>query len=559
MKRIFISSVQKEFAYERKLLKRYISRNPAYKRLFDTFVFEEDVVASDRRTDEVYLDELRSCDIYIGLIGNEYGYEDAEGVSPTEREYDEATRLGLIRLMFVVGGNNDGRAEKEIRFLKKISESLIRARCEDRNELLPEIYAGLDGLVLEQGGYRIGPFDASICEGATLDDIDNDKVAWFVERARSLRNADIEEGMSPESVLKHLKLCASRPSEGVTNSAILLFGHNPQSFHISSEVKCVQWHGKERHKPMLSYQIYKGTLFDMADAAVAFVLSKLNLRVGTRSRGIEAPREYEIPVSAVSEAIINAIAHRDYTSTGSVQVELFSDRLVVRNPGTINPALSKADLFVEHASYPNNSLIADQLYQTKHIEKFGTGLTDLIHDCREAGLKDPEIDDSRSEFVITIWRPAPCNGCGEDANKLQIKKVKDSEIIVEILNFPHLSVSGLANKLQIKYSELRYRIDHLKDAGVLRREGARKNGRWVLTQKFDGCGADGQVIIKENVELEPSLYMKMQKLADQRGVPVEILMSEVIKESIDRGIIGRAIKKLRTPNGHDSTSTKDLD
>ena len=410
MKRIFISSVQKEFAYERKLLKRYISRNPAYKRLFDTFVFEEDVVASDRRTDEVYLDELRSCDIYIGLIGNEYGYEDAEGVSPTEREYDEATRLGLIRLMFVVGGNNDGRAEKEIRFLKKISESLIRARCEDRNELLPEIYAGLDGLLVDQGCYRIGPFDSAICEGATLDDIDNDKVAWFVKKARSMRNTNIDETMSVESVLKHLKLCASKPSEGVTNSAILLFGRNPQRFHISSEVKCVQWYGKERHKPMLSYQIYKGTLFDMAEAARTFVLSKLDLRVGTRDNDIEASREYEIPSSAVAEAIVNAIAHRDYASSGSVQVELFSDRLVVRNPGTINPALKREDLFVEHASYPNNSLIADQLYQTKLIEKFGTGLTDLVEDCRKAGLRDPVIDDSRTEFVITIWRPDKKSG-----------------------------------------------------------------------------------------------------------------------------------------------------
>lgn len=88
MKKIFISSVQKEFAEERKLLKRYISKNPAYRRLFDTFVFEEDVVAADRRTDEVYIDELRKCDVYIGLIGNEYGFEDSEGVSPTEREYD---------------------------------------------------------------------------------------------------------------------------------------------------------------------------------------------------------------------------------------------------------------------------------------------------------------------------------------------------------------------------------------------------------------------------------------------------------------------------------------
>lgn len=54
--------MQKEFAEVRKLLKRYISKNPAYKRLFDTFVFEEDVVAADRRTEEVYLDELGKCD-----------------------------------------------------------------------------------------------------------------------------------------------------------------------------------------------------------------------------------------------------------------------------------------------------------------------------------------------------------------------------------------------------------------------------------------------------------------------------------------------------------------
>ena len=90
MKRIFISSVQKEFAEERKLLKRYIAKNPAYRRFFDTFVFEEDVVVADRRTDEVYLDELGKSDIYLCLIGNAYGYEDAAGISPTEREFDRS-------------------------------------------------------------------------------------------------------------------------------------------------------------------------------------------------------------------------------------------------------------------------------------------------------------------------------------------------------------------------------------------------------------------------------------------------------------------------------------
>lgn len=50
MKRIFVSSVQREFAQVRKQLKTHLSRNPAYRRLFESFVFEEDVIATDRRT-----------------------------------------------------------------------------------------------------------------------------------------------------------------------------------------------------------------------------------------------------------------------------------------------------------------------------------------------------------------------------------------------------------------------------------------------------------------------------------------------------------------------------
>lgn len=182
----------------------------------------------------------------------------------------------------------------------------------------------------------------------------------------------------------------------------------------------------------------------MADAAVSFVLSKLDLKVGTRSKDIYASREYEIPVSIVAEAIINAIAHRDYASTGSVQVEVFSDRFVVRNPGALNPAITKEELF---------SLIADQLYQTKHIEKFGTGFTDMVNDCRKAGLKDPEVDDSRNSFTVTVWRPEPEKTTAVDsegiANKKQKREVNDAEIIAQIQLYPHLSVARLANKLQI--------------------------------------------------------------------------------------------------------------
>ena len=75
-------------------------------------------------------------------------------------------------------------------------------------------------------------------------------------------------------------------------------------------------------KPIPSYQVYKGTVFALVDQAVDFVMSKINLSVGTRAAGPQAPVRYEIPREVVAEAIVNAVAHRDYTSNGSVQVSV---------------------------------------------------------------------------------------------------------------------------------------------------------------------------------------------------------------------------------------------
>ena len=392
MKRIFISSVQKEFAEVRRLLKRYVSKDPVYRRLFDTFVFEEDVIAADRRTDEVYIDELRRCDVYIGLIGNEYGYEDAEGVSPTEREFDEATRLGVRRFVFVLGKSGEHRHSKETAFLKKISESLVRAKCDTPMAMLMEIYASLDGLLIEDGACRFGPFDASPCEGATLKDISRTKMREFIVTAKMKRGLPLAQNTPVEKFLNHFHLLGT---DGVPlNSAILLFGRDPQAWFLTSQVKCVEWPTPERRKPIKDHRIVQGTLFEMADAAVSFVLDKLEKWIGPRGTGVgaTAPTGFDIPREVVMEAIVNGIAHRDYTSTASVQVELFPDRLLVMSPGKPHPAVDVAHLDKPHSSSPVNPLIADALYQTGHIERLGTGLEDLFKTCKSAKLPRPKIE-----------------------------------------------------------------------------------------------------------------------------------------------------------------------
>ena len=91
MKKIFISSVQKEFAKERMQLAKYIRNDPLLRLFFDVFLFEE-TPAQERNASDVYLNEVGQCDIYLGIHGRTYGNTDANGISATEQEYNEAGR-----------------------------------------------------------------------------------------------------------------------------------------------------------------------------------------------------------------------------------------------------------------------------------------------------------------------------------------------------------------------------------------------------------------------------------------------------------------------------------
>ncbi len=400
--RIFISSVQTEFKHKREALRDYLRGDPLMQRFFDVFLFE-DVPASDRPPDNLYLDEVKQSDVYVGLFGNDYGSEDSDGISPTEREFDQATASGIHRLIFIKGTNNDDRHPKMQALIRKAQTGLIRKRFNDTEELIAALYAALVEYLSSKDLVRSEPFDASPCSKASLDDLNSEQMDWFIRTARNARDFPLTEGTSAEVLLGHLNLLnGGRP----TNAAVLAFGKAPQQFLISSEVKCAHFHGTEVAKPIPSYQIYKGTAFQLVDQAVDFVLSKIALSVGTRAESTQAPVSYEIPKEVVTEAIVNAVAHRDYTSNASVQVMLFSDRLEVLNPGRLPYPLTPEQLRDTHPSVPNNRLLARSLYLAQYIEEMGTGTLDMIRRCRDSNLREPEFTDS-SGFKTTIWRAKP--------------------------------------------------------------------------------------------------------------------------------------------------------
>ena len=400
LRRLFISSVQKELPQERQAIKDFVQGDALLRRYFDVFLFE-DLPASDRRADEVYLEEVERCAVYVGIFGNDYGNEDSEGLSPTEREFDHATAMGKPRLIFVKGTDDKARNPKMLKLIRKAGSQLIRRRFHNIPDLTASLYASLVEYLEQSGELRTLPFDAAACPRAVLRDISSEKVRWFLIRAREERKYALSAKTSLKKSLTHLNLLdGGNPS----HAAVLLFGKEPQRFLPSAEVKCVHFHGIEIRKPIPSYQIYGGTIFDQVDQAVDFVMAKLTRSIGTRSAGPEVPVEYEIPKEVVSEAIVNAVAHRDYTSNAGVQVMLFADRLEVWNPGELPPSLTPERLREPHASIPRNPLIAEPLYLAHYIEKVGTGTLDMIERCREAGLPEPDFEQRAGQFVVTLWR-----------------------------------------------------------------------------------------------------------------------------------------------------------
>jgi predicted HTH transcriptional regulator len=98
---------------------------------------------------------------------------------------------------------------------------------------------------------------------------------------------------------------------------------------------CAHYAGAVPARPALSFKIFNGSLFEQIDLAVGFVMDRLGTSLGARTEGAGAPIAHEIPRDAVNETIVNAIAHRDYTSAAGVHVNVFSDRVEIANPGEL--------------------------------------------------------------------------------------------------------------------------------------------------------------------------------------------------------------------------------
>jgi ATP-dependent DNA helicase RecG len=227
-------------------------------------------------------------------------------------------------------------------------------------------------------------WDAKICDGSSLKDIDQKKVDWFLERRESYRNVNKPADMSIEELLVNIG-AISGEVRNPTNAGILFFGIEPQRFFINSQLRIARFKGSDVTHPVIDRMDCRGTLWEMLEQTEEFIRRNIRLLSYRVSTSFQREDKFEYPIDALREAMINALIHRNYTETADVRVFIFDNRIEVINPGSFPEGVSPD----EPIHKPVNPIISQLIYDAGFIEKYGSGIKMMKRLCREWGNKEP--------------------------------------------------------------------------------------------------------------------------------------------------------------------------
>lgn len=246
-------------------------------------------------------------------------------------------------------------------------------------------------LMMERGAVS---FEALVPDGACSEDLDWDKAERYLAGLRGLPTASREDALLQRGCLA-LEDGHLRP----TCAGLLLFGSNPQRWVRSAEILIVRYAHTTMDDSFLKEEV-RGTLPEQIRRSEAFVVS--NMRRGVRLSGLERTEETEYPVEAVREAIVNAVAHRDYQIRGDqIRILLFGDRIELYSPGRLPGHVTVDNLMNERFS--RNETIVQVLSDLGFIERLGYGIDRIVRLMAEAGLPPPKFEETAAGFQVTLY------------------------------------------------------------------------------------------------------------------------------------------------------------
>ena len=319
--------------------------------------------------------------------------------------------------------------------------------------------AALDKFLLQKKGKR---WDGVPVPNITVADLKQETFEFF--RKRAIKSQRIEEDIltdTNEHLIENLQL---KENNFLKRAAILLFHYNPEKFVTGSFIKIGYF---ETDDDLKFQDEVHGNLFEQVEKAMDLLFTKY-IKAEISYEGINRVEKYEYPKDAVREALLNAVAHKDYSGGIPIQISVYNNKIIFWNEGQLPENWTIENLLTKHPSKAYNPDIANALFRSGYIESWGRGTLKMIRECELAGLPQPVYFYDMSGFFVEFkndkYNEEYLKGLG--LNERQVKAViyvKEKEAIT---NGEYQKINGIGKTFATKELQILVVKNILKNGGL---------------------------------------------------------------------------------------------
>ncbi len=265
----------------------------------------------------------------------------------------------------------------------------MRVGDEDRQLSMKEIR----NIILKDEN-EVGKWENKVSD-YTMQDIDEELLKGFIEKGREAKRINFPY-TNKEEILK--KLSFINKNSELLNAGYILFAKEAklemQMAIFATETKLT----------FLDIDQVFGNIFELIEIGEGYIRKNIKWPVNFKSGSMERIEIPEIPIEAIREALINSIIHRDFKNPKSNEIAIYKDRIEIFNPGEFPEGYTPED-FIEgkEGSMPRNPLIANTLYLSKDIEKWGSGFKRIYEECQKENVK-VEFKIKKNGFSVIFYR-----------------------------------------------------------------------------------------------------------------------------------------------------------
>ena len=318
-------------------------------------------------------------------------------------------------------------------------------------------------------------FETETVPGARPEDLDTDTLGEYLSR-RETRTGSRAPSVSQLMV----EIGATDRDGNPTLIGVLLFGRNPQAFLPQSGVSFVRFLSTEPRAEDGGVGYGRraeltGPLAAIIERAWAIVFDEM--RIGAKVNDLEREELLEYPRRAVREALINAVAHRDYRIAGRrIEIRMFADRLEIISPGGLPGYMTLDNLVEEHFS--RNPRLVNGLFQWGFIEELGLGIDQMIEEMVQAGHPPPEFKATPHSFTVVLSNKRERAVAPKWTRSMNERQTRAVNFVRESGSITNREYRQLCP--DVSPETLRLDLADLVDRGVLLKIGSKKGTYYIL-------------------------------------------------------------------------------